>query len=197
MQFLVRGRDGARFQQDDDDLHGAHQAYMDNWSAELVARGPTLSADGSQHTGSIHVLAVDDIRTAHTFAFEEPYARAGWFATVSVAPLLECVSGSMWDRPRPAPEQVSTFLHARWSPTRLDELDLDRLRQAFVDANGRPWLFGGLVTTDDGTEVKGAVGAIDHDPTDAERHFASITALTPVPVLSLDVHRWRRGGRDA
>ncbi|MFI5693705.1 YciI family protein [Kribbella sp. NPDC051586] len=196
MQFLVRGVDSAEFRQADHEIHGDHQDYMDNWSAQLVARGPTLSSDGIVHTGCIHVLDVDHLRTAQDFAFQEPYAISGWLSSVSVTPLIECLEGTMWDRPAPKREHASALLRVDWAPTPLGDVDIDRLRLAYSNADGQPWLFGGVLTDEDRTHASGAIAAVDLDPTDAERQFAQILALTPASTTR-ETHRWRRGGRHA
>jgi uncharacterized protein len=53
---------------------------MDVHADALVARGPTLSADGTSHTGSVHVVEAATIDDARRFAFEEPYWLAGVYA---------------------------------------------------------------------------------------------------------------------
>jgi len=83
MQFLVLGVDGPGFGSDDD-LNEAHWSYMDNWADTLVARGPTRSVAGGHHTGSVHVVELPDAAAAARFAYEEPYARAGWYSTIEV-----------------------------------------------------------------------------------------------------------------
>ncbi len=49
MGFLIHGRDAAEFGHGEHPLHEVHQDYMDQWASKLVARGPTLSEDGSRH----------------------------------------------------------------------------------------------------------------------------------------------------
>ncbi|PZS33175.1 MAG: hypothetical protein DLM59_06870 [Pseudonocardiales bacterium] len=51
---------------------------------QLVARGPTLSPDGTAHTGSVHVLEAPTIDDARRFATREPYHLAGLHASVAV-----------------------------------------------------------------------------------------------------------------
>jgi hypothetical protein len=197
VQFLVYGQDGAEFDYGPNELHDAHQAYMDTWSAELVARGPTLSPDGSQHTGSVHVARLADLQEAHRFATEEPYARSGWYAQVSVVPLRECVEGTMWDRPAPGPEVVSSFLIAAWEPVAFECQLLDCARSELGRAGDRPWLFGGLITSEDLSEVSGLVAAIDLAPAEAERQITALLAQTSVPQAAIEAQRWMRGGRSA
>jgi uncharacterized protein YciI len=197
VQFLVYGRDGAGFDYGANELHEAHQAYMDRWSAALVGRGPTLSADGSQHTGSVHVASFGDLQQARRFAADEPYARAGWYARVFVVPLRECVEGTMWDRPAPGPEVVSSFLLAVWEPVAFERRLLDRLRGELGRAGHPPWLFGGLVTSEDLSEVTGLAAAVDLAPSEAGRQITALLAQMPVPQAAIEAQRWMRGGRQA
>lgn len=195
--FLVRGVDGENFVYGSSDLHEAHQAYMDLWTDRLVARGPTLSDDGEHHTGSIHVLRVEDRPTAERFAFEEPYARAGWYASVSVVSMVPLVSGTMWDRSRPDPEGPAAFISVTWSPRLVEQQGLTRVREAFVRSDGPAWLFAGLVATDDGHRSVGLVGAVDLAPTDAVRRLDLVLGNAEVGAAHVEVRRWSRGGRQA
>ncbi len=181
MRFLVYGRDDATFDFGPNDRHEAHQAYLDGWLPRLVARGPTLSPDGTQHTGSVHVVEVDDAETAHAFAFDEPYARAGWYAEIVVLPMSPLVDGTMWDRPTPAPERAASFVLARWPGRPVGDL-----RVAAPD-----WLFAGmLLGTEPGTTI-GFAGSVDLPPAEvAEQLRASLPEGAQV-----EVHRWQRGGR--
>src|SRR5262245_47572195 len=76
VRFIVYGRDGDAFDYGPSDRHEAHQAYMDAWLSHLIARGPTLSPDGEDHTGSVHVIEVDNADIARGFAVRT--VRAGW-----------------------------------------------------------------------------------------------------------------------
>ena len=195
--FLVRGVDGEDFRYGPSDLHETHQSYIDQWAERLVARGPTLSDDGEHHTGSIHVLRVDDRPTAEQFAFAEPYARAGWYASVSVSAMVPLVRGTMWDRPRPDPERPASFVSVTWSPRSLEEPWPLYVRDAFLGADGPPWLFGGFLTTEDGHRSLGLVGAVDLAPTDATRRLDPVLAHVDVGAAHVEVRRWSRGGRQA
>ncbi len=195
--FLVRGVDGDRFEYGANELHEAHQAYMDQWADRLVARGPTLSDDGEHHTGSIHVLRADDRATAERFAFAEPYAHAGWYASVSVASMVPLVSGTMWDRPRPDPEPPASYVSVACLPRPVDQQWVTRARHAFVDADDPPWLLGGLLTTDDGHAGVGLVGAVDLAPADAARRLDAVLGHIAVGAVRIEVRRWSRGGRQA
>ena len=178
MLFLVYGRDGAAFDFGPNDRHEAHQAYMDGWLPRMIGRGPTLSPDAASHTGSVHVIDADDLATARRFAFEEPYASAGWYTEVSVWPMRSVVEGTMWDRPRPADDQPSSFLLATWLARPIDDVAVRRA----------DWLFAGTLWTGDLLSTVGFAGASDLAPSAA----AELAREWPGAV---EVHRWERGGR--
>lgn len=175
MRFLVYGRDGEKFDYGPNDLDEAHQSYMDRWLPSMIGRGPTLSPEG-EHTGSVHVIDLDDAATARRFAFEEPYASAGWYDEVSVWPMRSLAEGTMWDRPQPAPDQLSSFALVNWAARPIDEVRIGTL----------PWLFGGLLL-DDGACV-GVAGAFDLTPGAARELLRGLPGV-------VEVHRWARGGR--
>ncbi len=114
MQFFVHGIDGDGVAGQLDELAEAHWTYMDRFAGQLVARGPTLSADGEEHTGSVHVLEAPDLEAARRFALDEPYARAGLYSSVSVTPWWNALGGTMWDRPPATRDLASTLVIARW-----------------------------------------------------------------------------------
>ncbi|HEY7048280.1 MAG TPA: YciI family protein [Jatrophihabitantaceae bacterium] len=186
MQFLVVGTDGPAFVYEESDRHEAHQQYMDDWSGALIARGPTLTPDGADHTGSVHVVDVADAGVARQFAVNEPYAQAGWYADVSITPLAPCVDGRMWDRPKPAADQPAAFVRATWTA----EPATDAVRRQLATADDPPWLFAGLALSDDDGRVVGLAGAIDLAPAEARRRIEALVGSAAV-----DVHRWTRGGR--
>lgn len=178
MLFLVYGRDGDAFDYEPSDRDEAHQAYMDGWLPRMIGRGPTLSPDGEDHTGSVHVIDADDLATARAFASDEPYASAGWYEQVSVWPMRPMVDGTMWDRPRPADGQVSSFVLATWPARPVDEVHI-------VAAD---WLFAGTLWSDDLLATVGFAGAVDLSPAEAVK-------LAHDWPGAVEVHRWQRGGR--
>ena len=178
MLFVVYGRDSAAFDEGPSERHEAHQSYMDGWLPRMIGRGPTESPDGERHTGSVHVIDGDGLATARAFASEEPYGRAGWYAEILVRPLRPVVEGTMWDRPAPAPGQVSSFVWASWSARPIDEVPF---------ATG-DWLFGGLLLSDDLNYAVGFAGAIDLSPEQVDESTRDWPG-------TVEVHRWERGGR--
>jgi uncharacterized protein YciI len=57
VDYFVYSRDAPGVDDKMTALTPAHWDYMDRFPDRLVARGPTLSADGEAHTGSLHIVA--------------------------------------------------------------------------------------------------------------------------------------------
>jgi hypothetical protein len=62
-----------------------HVAYLKSFGDKLFAAGPTLDADENMN-GSLVILDLEDLAAAEAFAANDPYARAGLFASVSIQP---------------------------------------------------------------------------------------------------------------
>src|ERR1051325_220156 len=84
MDFLFYCRDrpetGALLQREVE----ANWSFMDTYADRLLVRGPTLTEDGESHTGSLHIVRLTDATETETFAYQEPFYRAGLYDTVSI-----------------------------------------------------------------------------------------------------------------
>ena len=78
-------------------LNEEHWAFMDRYAEELVARGPTLTADREETTGSLHIVDLADDEAANAFAYEEPYYLAGAFDSVQLCRFDKHLGRTMWD----------------------------------------------------------------------------------------------------
>ena len=190
----MQGVDDAAVSERLERLGEAHWAYMDGYVDGLVARGPTLSPDGADHTGSIHVLSTPRIEDAQRFAFEEPYWLAGVYASVSVTRFHNALPGTMWDRPAPPPGSTSSLVIVSWHAqpsshgTDPDVALLQRL------ADTERLVFGGLLISDDAATSIGLAAALDVGVGEAA---ALVDALTlPEPSAPILACRWQRGGRN-
>jgi uncharacterized protein YciI len=183
--YFVYSRDAVGVAERMEALTPEHWSYMDPFADRLVARGPTLSADGEVHTGSVHVVSLADLPAARRFADEEPYQRAGLFAETTIVRWVNLVGRTMWDRPRPADHRQSTLVLARWEATPVGDQPLQ-----VEEPDG--WVFLGLLVTDDAAASIGLVGAVDADAAVAERAFHT---LAPPERATVELHRWERGGR--
>jgi uncharacterized protein YciI len=64
----------------------AHIDYLKAAGERLVLGGPLLAADGQAAIGSLVVVDCADRAAAEAFFAEDPYAKAGMFASVSLCP---------------------------------------------------------------------------------------------------------------
>jgi len=62
----------------------AHWSFMDGYADRLLVRGPTLSDDGDEHTGSLHIVRLDSAAETETFAYDEPFYRAGAYGQITI-----------------------------------------------------------------------------------------------------------------
>jgi uncharacterized protein YciI len=78
-------------------LSEAHQAFMDDYVPHMVARGPTLTEDGLEATGSMHIVDLPDDDAARSFAFEEPNYKAGVYGDVMIRRWDDTLGRTMWE----------------------------------------------------------------------------------------------------
>jgi uncharacterized protein YciI len=64
----------------------AHLEYIGKFGAKILIAGPTLADDSATSTGSMFVIDLPDAKAAAEFAANDPYAKAGLFATTRIAP---------------------------------------------------------------------------------------------------------------
>ena len=61
-----------------------HLAYLDAHQAKLLAAGALLADEGEAGFGSVLIYDSDDRAEAEAFAREDPFAKAGLFATTAI-----------------------------------------------------------------------------------------------------------------
>ena len=109
MQFFVYGRDRPGSFPLKLRLSEEHWSFLDSYDGRLVARGPTLTDDGAESTGSLHIVDLPDAGAACTFAYDEPYHRAGVFASVLLCRFVN-ITGRTMDEFTGAVENHGRFL---------------------------------------------------------------------------------------
>jgi uncharacterized protein len=67
------------------DTRAAHLAWLESLGAASKAAGPFLGSD-SKPSGSLLILAADDLDAAKALCADDPYAKAGLFASVDIRP---------------------------------------------------------------------------------------------------------------
>ena len=157
-----------------------HWAYMDQFAATMIARGPTFTSDGTL-TGSVHILDLPDPVAARNFAFEEPGYQAGAYRDVLLRRWHDSVRRTMWDFSGGRPDRnrylvlgftLEPIAHASELPHR-DEL-----------------IACGRLLSDDGSLVLGAALLLESPDEDGAREVLSADRYA-----GIEVHLWRFGGR--
>lgn len=194
MQFFVLGIDGPDFAVDED-LNEAHQAYMDRSADLLVARGPTRSADGGHHTGSVHVIELPDSAEAARFAEEEPFARSGCYSTIEVTQISACQDGTMWDRPPAPPGGPSALVRATFPPWTGTAEGLAASLRPLVGRPGMPrWIYVGVTRSAAG-DADGLAAMADGTTADAHGWVTALLRTAGIYDPAVTTQPWSRGGR--
>ncbi|GLX54331.1 hypothetical protein Shyhy01_72800 [Streptomyces hygroscopicus subsp. hygroscopicus] len=98
-EFLCHHRDRSGSRALRMELLEEHWSYMDRFAKEMIARGPTLAADGEVPTGSVHILDLPDPAAARAFAFDEPGYQAGDYQDVLLRRRRDLLGRTMRDFP--------------------------------------------------------------------------------------------------
>lgn len=84
--FAVYNLDNAGALQVRLDNRPAHVEFLKALGDSLFMAGPLLSDDGETMIGSLVVVDFPDLAAAQAWAAEDPYAKAGLFASSTVKP---------------------------------------------------------------------------------------------------------------
>lgn len=96
MQYFFYCRDRAGAFETRKGLLKAHWAFMRHYIDAMIARGPTMSADGNTVTGSMHIVDLPDAAAAQVFAHDDPLAKGGVFENIRVRRFENCSGRTMW-----------------------------------------------------------------------------------------------------
>ncbi|MEA2779453.1 MAG: uncharacterized protein QOK29_997 [Rhodospirillaceae bacterium] len=86
MQFAIYCLDKSGHGQLRADNRAAHLEYLKKFSAHVISAGPLLDDAGSAMIGSLLLMEFPDRAAVERFAAEDPYAKAGLFASVRITP---------------------------------------------------------------------------------------------------------------
>ena len=177
----------------------AHWAFMDHYAPNMIARGPTLAEDNATPTGSMHILALPDAAAAQTFAYEEPYYKAGVFHDVMLRHWRNALGRTMWQF-QGDPEHNRRFLvigHGKPGMNATRDSLLDAHRAYFIDNHYQDrFLARGPLLSDDGASWIGSAMLIELPDRDAvEAMLAGEPYVRHDLYETIEIHNWRPGGR--
>jgi uncharacterized protein YciI len=164
-----------------EELGEQHWTYMDQFTAEMIARGPTLAEDGDTPTGSVHILSLPDPAAARAFAFDEPNFQAGVYRDVLLRRWRNVLGRTMWDFPG-GPEGGNRYLVLGLGAGPAADL---------AGPAGRDELIAyGPLLSDDGISWLGTAALIQASGPEQARAI-----LTTGRYAVVEVHNWQFGGR--
>jgi uncharacterized protein YciI len=159
-----------------------HWSYMDGFSSELIARGPTFAGDGGDApTGSVHIVDLPDPEAARAFAFEEPNYQAGVYRDVLLRRWRNLLGRTMWEFPG-GPEAGNRYLVLGLGSGDATDLDVPPGRDDLI-------AYGPLLS-DSGTSWLGTAALVRAADADTAR-----ATLATDRYADIEVHDWQFGGR--
>ena len=172
-----------------------HWSYMDRYAAGIIARGPTLTEDGSAATGSLHIVDLPDRAAAETFAYDEPNFRAGIYQDVLIrrwrSELDRTVAEFAGD-----PGRNRRFLVVGYGGSAQPASGAADDRSAIGADRPDRLIVSGSLWSDDGADWLGGASIVEVP----DRAAVQALVATDAGVLAgwytgVEVHPWEVGGR--
>jgi uncharacterized protein len=184
-----------------EELAEAHWSFMDRYAGAMIARGPTLTADRTEATGSMHMVDLPGAEAARVFAYQEPYHRAGVYQEVLVRRWRNALGGTMWDF-QGDPSANRRFLvlgHGKPGASATRDALLDQHRRYFAERGyGDRFIQRGPLLSDDGAEWVGSAMLVElPDRAAVEAMLADEPYVRAGLYADVEIHDWQFGGRPA
>jgi uncharacterized protein len=183
MEFFCYHRDRPSSVELRDELLEEHWSYMDQYSTEMIARGPTLAGDGETPTGSLHIVDLPGSAAARAFAFDEPNYQAGVYRDVLLRRWRNTLGRTMWDFPG-GRTGGNRYLVLGLGAGRGIDLSVPPVRDELI-------AYGPLLSDNGATWLGTAALVRAPDPDNAR------AVLTPAGYADIEVHNWAFGGRSS
>jgi uncharacterized protein YciI len=192
--FFCRGKPGAGTLTEEHTE--AHWSFMDQYAATMIARGPTLSDDGTEWTGSLHIVNLPDDTAAQVFAFDEPYYRAGVFGEVFMRRWRNELGRTMWEFQGDPDRHQRFLIIGHGTPDASEQRGSLPLRQRFLDDHRDQLIGCGLLLSDDDASWVGGVMLAEAPDRAAVEALVESDPFAQAGLYeSVEIHRWRFGGR--
>ncbi|TDB83125.1 hypothetical protein E1264_29665 [Actinomadura sp. KC216] len=175
-----------------------HWSFMDRYAETMIARGPTLTPDGEEATGSLHIVGLPDSAAAQEFAFDEPNYKAGVYREVLIRRWRNVLGRTMWQFTGAVPGYRRFLILAHAKPeAAASHASLDEAHREHLDRGYRDRLIGyGPLFSEDGTEWAGtALMAELPDRAAAETLMADDPYSRNGFYETVEIHHWEFGGR--
>jgi uncharacterized protein YciI len=197
MQFFVYCRDRGDAGDARRVLLKDHWAFMDRYVDAMIARGPTMSSDGSAMTGSMHIVDLPDANAARVFVHDDPFAKAGLFEEIIVRRYHNVLGRTMWQFNGDPNNQRFLFvgqMHPGMSGGGRHVLGAQRTYLGHADLADRVILFGPLFAGDGESWEGTAILLEASDTAAAETLVLGDPAATAGLYARTGLYPWRFGG---
>ncbi len=192
MPFYVHAQDKPGVEADMLELAEAHWSYMNRFADRLILRGPTLSDDGAEHTGSVHVVDLADRASAERFATEEPYWLAGLYRQVTTVRTVVLLHRGLTERSL-TPEEPNALIAGAWLARPRDAGDIEG--QGLGDSLDSRLSFVTVLVDDDQSHTTGIAAVVRTIPNEALGIIQPVADQLAGGPVALTAQRWSRGGR--
>jgi uncharacterized protein YciI len=199
MQFFFYCRDRAGAAATRQALLKEHWAFMRRYVDTMIARGPTMSADGRTVTGSMHIVDLPDADAARIFARDDPLAKGGVFEDIMVRRYRNVLGRTMWQFGGDPGSLRFLFIGDAKPGTSAqgrELLDAQRDYLGHADRAPRIILFGPLLGTDGETWEGTAMLLETPDTAAAEALVRGDPAAASQLYARAELRRWRFGGEE-
>lgn len=192
MEYLVLCRDKPGTAELLGTLLEDHWSFMDGYADRLKARGPTLSADGREHTGSLHIVDLAAPEEVEAFAYREPFYAGGAYSEVMIRRWKNLLDRSMWDYRADCDDPMFLVIaHASPSTAGLAEM-----HQPFIAMHTSRTVVCGSMSMPDGGAWAGFAAVLQMPSReDVEKIVADDPAIASPAIAHREIHRWEVGGR--
>lgn len=197
MQFFVLGRDRAGAGELRRSLLQPHWDFMSRYAEVMIARGPTMGADGKLVTGSMHIVELPDAEAARVFTHEDPLAMGGVFEAIAARRFQNLAGRTMWQFTGDGAKRRFLFVGERDAATPSPanaaiSAQGDWLRHAERAAN--MIVFGSLLGAD-GATWEGTVMLLEAADVAAAQAIVTADPLAGHYTRRV-LHSWRFGGQE-
>jgi uncharacterized protein YciI len=199
VEYLVYGRDRPDTAALREEHTEAHWAYMDRFADAMIARGPTLTPDREEATGSLHILDLPDAAAALAFAQDDPYRQAGVFEDVLIRRWRNGLGRTMWEF------EGDPEANRRYFVLGLGKAGVAEAREAVVADHRRHlvdpayvdhFIARGALLSDDGKDWLGAAMLVEFPDRRAAEEMVARDPFTRAGLYSdIEIHDWTFGGR--
>jgi hypothetical protein len=166
---------------------------MDEFADGMIARGPTLAADRTTWTGSVHILDLPGAEAAREFVEREPYNRAGLFEQHLIRRFKNLLGRTMWESSEGS-DDPRFLVIAQVRPEAGEHATAVLLSDFTAPARERLIVHGELLTPDQARPV-GVVLALQAPTRQAVDALLSDRLAGLDTHFNVQIHDWEFGGR--